>query len=179
MSLLFFLLIGRFLDQRCACALAAKRRICSSLQGGIATVIETDGARRRVAAHALRPGDRLLVATGERVAADGVILAGTERDRSEPDHGRDGPGRRRARRRDLCRHAQSRSAARGRGRRPPTTRTLLAEIGRLMLAAEQGKARYRRLADRAARDLCARRARTWACHLPRLDDRSVRHGRRR
>ena len=111
-----------------------------SLQGGIATLIETDGARRRVAAHALRPGDRLLVATGERVAADGIILAGkSEIDQSlitgETAPVAAAPG------------AEIYAGTLNLGQplevevTDAADATLLAEIGRLMLAAEQGKAR--------------------------------------
>ena len=121
-----------------------------SLQSGIATVIEADGAHRLVPAHALAPGDCLLVATGERVAADGVILAGSRRGRSEPDHRRDGARDRVSR---ASRSMPERSIWPNALKIEVTaadSATLLAEIGRLMLAAEQGKARYRRLADRAA-----------------------------
>ena len=76
-SLLFFLLVGRFLDETLRVRARGEAQNLLSLQSGIATIIEPDGAQRQVPAHALRPGDRLLVATGERVAADGVVLAGT------------------------------------------------------------------------------------------------------
>ena len=147
-SLLFFLLVGRFLDE--IAARARPRRgaeICSACKAASRPSSRPGGARRQVPAHALRPGDRLLVATGERVAADGVVAReGTGR--SEPDHRRDGAATVH-RARDLCRHAQPEPAARDRGHAADSA-TLLAEISRLMLAAEQGKARYRRLADRAA-----------------------------
>ena len=47
-----------------------------SLQGGIATLIDAGRPRRMVPAHALRPATALLVAAGERVAADGVVTSG-------------------------------------------------------------------------------------------------------
>ena len=148
-SLLFFLLVGRFLDESLRVRARSEAQNLLSLQGGIATLIETDGARRRVAAHALRPGDRLLVATGERVAADGVILAG----RSEIDQslitGETAPVA-------AAPGAEIYAGTLNLGQplevevSAAADATLLAEISRLMLAAEQGKARYRRLADRAA-----------------------------
>ena len=48
-------------------------------------------------------------------------------------------------------------------------RTLLAEIVRLVEAAEQGRSRFVALADRVARALCAGRPCHGAAHLPRLD----------
>ena len=75
-ALLFFLLIGRYLDESLRVRARGEAQNLLSLQGGIATVIDADGAQRRVAAHALRPGDLLLVASGERVAADGMVRAG-------------------------------------------------------------------------------------------------------
>ena len=97
----------------------------------------------------LRPGDRLLVATGERVAADGVILAG----RGEIDQslitGETAPVA-------VAPGAEIYAGTLNLGQplevevTAADNATLLAEISRLMLAAEQGKARYRRLADRAA-----------------------------
>src|SRR5665648_1284351 len=75
-TLLFFLLVGRYLDESLRVRARGEAQNLLSLQGGIATVIDPNGAQRKVAAHALRPGDRLLVTSGERVAADGVVRAG-------------------------------------------------------------------------------------------------------
>jgi len=148
-SLLFFLLVGRFLDETLRMRARGEAQNLLSLQSGIATIIEPGGAHRMVPAHALRPGDHLLVATGERVAADGVVLAGTGQIDQSLITGETAPLTVRAGHEvyagtlNLTRPLQIEVRA-------ADSATLLAEIGRLMLAAEQGKARYRRLADRAA-----------------------------
>ena len=148
-ALLFFLLVGRFLDESLRVRARGEAQNLLSLQGGIATVIEADGSRCQVPAHALRPGDRLLVAAGERVAADGMVRSG----QGQVDQGlitgetspeTVSPGRQvYAGTLNLTQPLQIEVTA-------ADSATLLAEISRLMLAAEQGKARYRRLADRAA-----------------------------
>jgi Cu2+-exporting ATPase len=148
-SLLFFLLVGRFLDETLRVRARGEAQNLLSLQSGIATVIGEDGSRSAVPAHALRPGDRLLVAAGERVAADGVVLAGTGQIDQSLITGETAP---------LSVGAGYEIYAGTLNLTQPLqisveaadSATLLAEIGRLMLAAEQGKARYRRLADRAA-----------------------------
>lgn len=148
-SLLFFLLVGRFLDETLRVRARGEAQNLLSLQSGIATVIEEDGSRSMVPAHALKPGDRLLVAAGERVAADGVVLTGTGQIDQSLITGETSP---------LGVGAGSEVYAGTLNLTQPLqvlvraadNATLLAEIGRLMLAAEQGKARYRRLADRAA-----------------------------
>ncbi len=148
-ALLFFLLIGRFLDESLRVRARGEAQNLLSLQGGLATMIAADGSRCQMAAHALRPGDRMLVAAGERVAADGVVSSGHGQiDQSlitgETAPATVTPGEQvYAGTLNLTRPLQIEVTA-------ADTATLLAEISRLMLAAEQGKARYRRLADRAA-----------------------------
>ena len=148
-SLLFFLLIGRFLDETLRVRARSEAQNLLSLQSGMATVIEPGGAHLQVPAHALRPGDRLLVAAGERVAADGVVLAGGGQVDQSLITGETAPLTVKARQEvyagtlNLTRPLEVEVRA-------ADSATLLAEISRLMLAAEQGKARYRRLADRAA-----------------------------
>ena len=110
-SLLFFLLIGRYLDEHLRVRARGEAQNLLSLQSGIATLIGEDGSARPVPAHALTPGDRVLIGAGERIPADGLVLSGVWRDRSEPDHRRDGAGGDSARRAGLCRHAQSRQRA--------------------------------------------------------------------
>jgi P-type Cu2+ transporter len=148
-TLLFFLLIGRFLDESLRVRARGEAQNLLSLQSGMARVIEDDGSQRLVPAHAVVPGDCLLVAAGERVAGDGVILAGSgEIDQSlitgEAEPATVSPGQQiYAGTLNLAKALKIEVTA-------ADSATLLAEIGRLMLAAEQGKARYRRLADRAA-----------------------------
>ena len=148
-TLLFFLLVGRYLDESLRVRARGAAQNLLSLQGGLATVIAADGTQRKVAAHALSPGDRLLVAAGERIAADGVVSAGKgEVDQSlmtgETAPEIVMPGMQvYAGTLNLTQSLEIDVTA-------ADDATLLAEIGRLMLAAEQGKARYRRLADRAA-----------------------------
>ena len=148
-SLLFFLLIGRFLDESLRVRARSEAQNLASLQRGIATVLDADGSQRKLPAHALKPGDRMLVAAGERVAADGVLSSGSgEIDQSlitgETMPARAAPGQQiYAGTMNLMQPLIIEVTA-------ADSATLLAEIGRLMLAAEQGKARYRRLADRAA-----------------------------
>jgi P-type Cu2+ transporter len=148
-TLLFFLLVGRYLDESLRVRARGEAQNLLSLQGGVATVIDADGTRRKVAAHALRPGDRLLVAAGERVAADGVVSAGKGQVDQSLITGETGPATVAAGTQvyagtlNLTQALEIEVTA-------ADTATLLAEISRLMMAAEQGKARYRRLADRAA-----------------------------
>jgi Cu2+-exporting ATPase len=148
-TLLFFLLVGRFLDESLRVRARGQAQNLVSLQSGMATLLDKDGSTRSVPAHALVPGDRLLVAAGERVAADGVLAEGTgEIDQSlitgETLPVTVMPGEAiYAGTLNLMQPLMVEVTA-------ADSATLLAEIGRLMLAAEQGKARYRRLADRAA-----------------------------
>ena len=148
-TLLFFLLVGRYLDETLRVRARGEAQNLLSLQSGIATVLDKDGTQRKIAAHALRAGDRLLVGTGERVAADGVVREGKGQVDQSLITGETLPvGVKRgdqvyAGTLNLTQSLQIEVTA-------ADNATLLAEIGRLMMAAEQGKARYRRLADRAA-----------------------------
>jgi Cu2+-exporting ATPase len=148
-SLLFFLLIGRFLDETLRVRARGEAQNLLSLQSGIATVIEPDGSQRRLPAHALRAGDHLLVAAGERVFADGVVRAGTGQIDQSLITGETAPFTVRAGQ-DICAGTLNLTKPLQIEVKAADSATLLAEISRLMLAAEQGKARYRRLADRAA-----------------------------
>lgn len=148
-ALLFFLLIGRYLDESLRVRARGEAQNLLSLQSGIATVIDADGTQRKVAAHALCPGDLLFVASGERVAADGVVRAGHGQVDQSLITGETAPANVKtgdpvyAGTLNLAQVLQVEVTA-------ADDATLLAEISRLMLTAEQGKARYRRLADRAA-----------------------------
>ncbi|MGV0811947.1 heavy metal translocating P-type ATPase [Mycolicibacterium boenickei] len=42
-----------------------------------AMLVDSDGAERRVAADGLRPGDRIVIRPGERISADGTVIAGS------------------------------------------------------------------------------------------------------
>lgn len=148
--LLFFLLCGRYLDHE------ARRRV--QLAAGNLAALKAVSAHRLgdhgelavVPADALRPGDRAMVLPGERVPADGRIVAGV----SEIDESL------------ISGETAARSVAAGdeihagciNGTGALTISvlkagdtTLLGEIQRLLDRATAAKSRYVRLADRAAR----------------------------
>jgi Cu2+-exporting ATPase len=149
-TLLFFLLAGRYLDHRMrAVARSAASRLMSLSVRSVVR-IETDGAAVNVPTREVVPGDRIIVAVGERVALDGIVQQGaSDIDRSM-----------------LTGEAETETVAAGSKVFAGTLNltgpltiavtarqqdTLLAEIGRLMEAAERGGSLYVRLADRASR----------------------------
>ncbi len=148
--LLFFLLTGRWLDSvmrdRARDGVTALLR--QTAPGAL--VVSNDGTSRWVAARDLAPGMAMLVAAGERLAADGVVESGRSSfDRSlltgesapEPV----APG--------AIVHAGTLNID-----GPVTVRvsaagadTSIAEIARIMEEAAQSRSHYVRIADRAAR----------------------------
>ena len=149
-TLTFFLLIGRYLDHRTRAAARSAAAELSALQARSATVIEPDGRRRTVAAEDVAPGALVAVAAGERIPADGRVETGrSDLDRSlvtgESMPESIGPGAEvHAGMTNLSGPLEVRVTAAGEG-------TLLAEIARLMEAAERGRTKYDRWADQAAR----------------------------
>lgn len=149
-TLLFLLLVGRWLDERLRVRARGEAHNLMALQQGLATVIGADGGTRTIAAHRLQPGDRLLIAAGERIPADGTVCAGAGDVDQALITGESTPVAVApgvpvyAGTVNLSRPLQVRVSA-------ADQNTLLAEIGRLMAAAEQDRSSYRRLADRAAR----------------------------
>ena len=145
----FFLLIGRYLDARArGRAKSAATQLLSMMQGS-ATVLE-NGVRRVIPLDALERGMRVIVAAGEKIAADGHVVKGES--------------------------SLDTSLITGETLPQPATmgtrvfagtinidgpleievvhgndQTLLSQIVRLMETAEQGQAQYVRLADRAAK----------------------------
>ncbi len=149
-ALLFFLLVGRYLDRRARSKARSAAERLLTLRGQAVTVLEPDGRRRTIPPERVERGMRVLVAAGERVPIDGRVSAG----RSELDA-------------SLI-TGESLPAAVARGDRvfagtlnlgAPLTlevsavgeATLLAEIVRLMELAEQRRSGYVSLADRVAR----------------------------
>jgi len=148
-TLLFFLLIGRFLDQRMRRRAKGAAQNLMALQATNATVIG-DGPPRQVSTRALSPGMSVLIGTGDRVPADGVVHKGTgEIDESlitgETLPRAAAPGT------ELHAGTLNLGAPLEMEVRAADDSTLLAEIRRLMETAEQAKGAYVRLADRAAR----------------------------
>ncbi|RVP14348.1 cadmium-translocating P-type ATPase [Sinorhizobium meliloti] len=147
--LLFFLLVGRTLDHM-------MRRRARSAIGGLArlsprgaTVLNADGTREYRPTNEIEPGERLLITAGERIPVDGCVVSGTsDLDRSvingesEPISVRVGDPVA-AGTLNLTGPLVLRATASARN-------SFLAEIMGLMEAAEGGRARYRRIADRAA-----------------------------
>jgi P-type Cu2+ transporter len=149
-TLLFFLLIGRFLDQRMRTRAAGAAANLVGLQSSTATVLHDDGQSERMSARLLAPGMSVLVAPGERIAVDGVVRTG----RSALDEGLI-TGESLPRNVTAGDQVYAGSVNLGDSLTIEATatdqNTLLSEIGRLMEAAEQGRGAYVRLADRAAR----------------------------
>ena len=148
--LLFFLLVGRYLDMRTRGAMRSTAENLAALASHPAIVVEPDGTRRVVAARAVAPGATVAIAAGDRVPVDGQVASGTTAiDKSlltgetDPVTVQSGDAVF-AGTLNIGGPIQVRAAAAG-------DDTVLAEIVRLVEAAEQGQSAYVRLADRAAR----------------------------
>ena len=149
-TLLFFLLIGRYLDQRARHNAHETATRLLALNAVAATVIDGDGARRDLPPSQLLPGMTVLVAPGGRVPADGCISMGLSdldlsliSGESAPQHCAQGDAVF-AGTLNLTGPLLVRVTAVGEA-------TLLADIIRLMEAAESRRGCYLRLADRVAR----------------------------
>jgi Cu2+-exporting ATPase len=147
-SLLFFLLIGRTLDhmmrERARSAVAGLARLAPS-----GAVVIRDGRLHYVPVSEIEPGAAVLVAAGERIPVDGVVEQGTSDLDCSLVSGESAPRRTapgaavQAGVVNLTGPLAVRATARAED-------SFLAEMLRMMEAAEGGRARYRRLADRAA-----------------------------
>jgi Cu2+-exporting ATPase len=148
-SLIFFLLIGRTLDHVMRERARVAVRGLARLAPRGATILRDDGRRDYLPVDEIEPGMRIALAAGDRIPIDGVVAEGTSdldcaiaTGESTPRHveagavvqagmlNLSGP---------LTMVASARAEA-----------SFLAEMMRLMEAAEGGRARYRRIADRAA-----------------------------
>ncbi len=149
-TLLFFLLVGRFLDHRMRDVARSAAARLMSLASRAAMRIESDGVASHVPIAEIAVGDRVRVAAGERVPVDGAVAEGaSDIDRAmltgEPEPEVVGVGARVfAGTLNLTGPLVVVVAAVARD-------TLLAEIVRLTESAEQSGGRYVRLADRASR----------------------------
>ena len=149
-TLLFFLLIGRALDERMRRRAQSAAENLLGLSSPATSVIGADGSILRLPTIDVRPGDRIVIAAGERIPVDARMLSGaTEIDDSlitgESRPRVAVPGARLySGTINLAAPIEAEAVA-------VAENTLLAEIARLMATAEQARGRYVRLADRAAR----------------------------
>src|SRR3954447_7228878 len=149
-TLLFFLLIGRYLDMRARGRARSAAEHLLSLNASAVTVLDGDGRSRVVRPDQVTIGTAVLVAAGERIPVDGRVADGISDIDTGLISGESVPGAARPGDRvfagtlNLTAPLRLDVTAVGEG-------TLLAEIVRLMEVAEQGRARYVALADRVSR----------------------------
>ncbi|MCO5734815.1 cation-translocating P-type ATPase [Rhizobium sp. SSA_523] len=148
-SLLFFLLIGRTLDHimrdRARSAVTGLARLAP--RGAL--VVLPDGSRDYRPVQDVMPGDRVAIAAGDRIPVDGLVVEGESDLDMSIVNGESAPvtvrpgDRVQAGTLSLTGGFLIQASAAARD-------SFLAEVISLMEAAEGGRARYRRLADRAA-----------------------------
>ena len=149
-TLLFFLLVGRYLDFRARAKARSAATHLLGLQAQAATVIDPDGEYRSVRITDIKPGMTVLATQGERIPIDGEVITGTSDIDTALVTGETLP--------KLANPGTAVFAGTMNLSAPITIRatvaadrTLLSEIVRLMELAEQGRAKFVRLADRVAR----------------------------
>ena len=149
-TLLFFLLIGRYLEQRARGRARSTAEHLLSLGAAAVTVVGENGQLAVLPPEAVRVGMTVLVAAGERVPVDGRIAAGVSDLDVSLITGEAMPAAVRPGERifagtlNLTAPLHLAVEAVGEG-------TLLAEIVRLMEVAGQGRARHVAIADRVSR----------------------------
>lgn len=148
--LVFFLLIGRWLDVKARSKARSAASDLLALMTGTARVVLADGSAQQVLIRDLREGMLVQLAMGERVPADAEVVSGQSSMDTSLVTGESLPVTVKAG--DRLFSGMLNIAA------PLTIRiakaandSLLADIVRLMEKAEQGQARYVRIADRVAR----------------------------
>ncbi|MBS0269198.1 MAG: cadmium-translocating P-type ATPase [Proteobacteria bacterium] len=148
-TLLFFLLIGRVLDERMRTKARGAAENLIGLRATNTTLVAPDQTTKLVLASTLKPGMVIAVATGERIAGDGEVISG----QSDIDESLIS-GETRPRAVSIGDSVYAGTINCGGSLRVRITaaedNTLLSEIGRMMLNAEQSRGRYVRLADRAS-----------------------------
>jgi Cu2+-exporting ATPase len=148
-TLLFFLLGGRTLDHVMREKARTAVRGLARLSPPGATVMQPDATRRYLPVGEIEPGMQVLLAAGDRVPVDGRVMDGVSEIDCSIITGESALQRAEA-------GVELRAGTLNLG--GPLTvlataradSSFLAEMVRLMEAAEGGKARYRRVADRAA-----------------------------
>ncbi|MBW8812946.1 MAG: cadmium-translocating P-type ATPase [Caulobacterales bacterium] len=148
-SLLFLLLIGRWLDHQLRARARSAADDLLALQAAPVSLIGADGLRRSVPVGEVRPDDIVLVAAGERIPVDAEVESGL----SELDNslltGETAPVAVRPGQRLYAGALNLTGALRLRALAAAEDSTLSA-IARLVEAGAQSKSRYVRLADKAA-----------------------------
>ncbi len=148
-SLLFLLLIGRWLDHRLRATARSAASDLLAMQAPTAAVVGADGHERVTPLREVMTGDVLVVRPGERVPVDGVVESGSSAFDNALLTGETAPV-------DVTAGSACRAGAvnlSGTLRIRATARSedsALAEIARLVEAGAQSKSRYVQLADKAA-----------------------------
>jgi Cu2+-exporting ATPase len=149
-TLLFFLLIGRYLDSRARGRARSAAEHLLTLGAAAVTELPADGRRAQVPPARVAAGMTVLVAAGERIGIDGTVVEGCSDVDTSLITGETLPAAVAegtpvfAGTVNLTAPLRLTVSAVGEG-------TLLAEIVRMMEVAEQGRARHVALADRVAR----------------------------
>jgi Cu2+-exporting ATPase len=148
-SLLFLLLIGRWMDHQLRARAMSAAKDLLSLQAPVAHRLDAAGAQHGVPVSQIAVGDLVAVAPGERVPVDGVVAEGASSMDNALITGETAPWPVRP---GSALHAgalnmDGRLIMRVQAKAEDST---LAAIARLMEAGAQSKSAYVRLADRAA-----------------------------
>jgi len=147
--LLFFLLIGRYLDHRLRERARTAAREILAMQAVAARRLGADDVVEAISAREIEVGDRLLLAAGERAPCDGVVETGASDLDCSMLTGETLPVAVRAGDRILAgainvsRQLTMRAVAKAED-------SAVAELARLIEIGEQGRGKFVRLADRAA-----------------------------
>jgi Cu2+-exporting ATPase len=148
-SLLFFLLIGRTLDCMMRQRVRSAVRGLARLAARGALVLQDDGTQMYLPVGEITPGMTVMLAAGERVPVDATVSKGASELDVSLVSGESVP---------VCASVGSAVRAGTLNLTGPLTliatttasNSFLAEMVRMMEAAEQGRSTYRRVADRAA-----------------------------